>query len=77
MINCLSLELKSNHEFVFGPFSVSFWYQEELFFVVFLTRNMSVHTNLSLGIIPQSSTEDRYPDTLICYRVLWMSELVD
>lgn len=34
-------------------------------------------TNLSLGIIPQSSTEDRYPDTLICYRVLWMSELVD
>lgn len=44
MINCLSLELKSNHEFVFGPFSVSFWYQEELFFVVFLTRNMSVHT---------------------------------
>lgn len=49
MINCLSLELKSNHEFVFGPFSVSFWYQEELFFVVFFNpKYVSAHLQISV-----------------------------
>lgn len=51
MINCLSLELKSNHEFVFGPFSVSFWHQEELFFFLFCffnPKHVSAHLQISV-----------------------------